>query len=482
MTVSEKEKKSVNLKNRFIQQGMQQGYWTNESKILVAVSGGVDSMVLLDWLLTAQQQMGFALGVVHVDHQLRSSSAQEADFLAKYCQAKQLPFYLEIWPQPVDQGVETAARKFRYQVFDHVMRTEDYDILMTAHHGDDQIETILMKLLRSGQLRTYAGIKALQRFSCGRLIRPLLPFSKEELYQYAATEQIPFFEDYTNKELTIQRNRLRHLVIPQLKKEDPQTLQHFQKFSQQLSWADQFIQQQMNQRIAECIEKLENVFVIPWSVVSSMEQSEQYFFLYAFFDWAFPTTHVAIKEKQIESILTQFAQSKGQWQIDIGRYWVFEKVYEEVRLRKKEKDKESWMTETTKIQLVPNQTIPLSETERIGIYTPEKLAEASIDDSLSVFMHDLWVTPEQTLFVSRRSPGDRIRLTDKLTKKVSRYFIDQKIPSDQRMRSWVIKDNEENLLSLIPFTRSYLSISAETDKIHYILLYKYQKEAIGRRT
>ncbi|MCQ4504239.1 tRNA(Ile)-lysidine synthetase, partial [Vibrio parahaemolyticus] len=77
---------------------------------------------------------------------------------------------------------------------------------MTAHHGDDQMETVLMKLLRGGQLSTYAGIKEAQPFSNGRLIRPLLGFSKAQLYQYASERELVYFEDHTNQELDVQRN------------------------------------------------------------------------------------------------------------------------------------------------------------------------------------------------------------------------------------------------------------------------------------
>ncbi len=112
----------------------------------------------------------------------------------------------------------------------------------------------------------------------------------------------------------------------------------------------------------------------------------------------------------------------------------------------------------------------------------DQLPDWKLDETGEIFTHDLWLSAEQSLWVDRRKPGDRIQLTETLNKRVSRYFIDKKISVAQRKNSWVIIDEGRNLWSLVPFVHSYLSIGVETDKIHYILLYKYQKEAIGRRT
>lgn len=110
------------------------------------------------------------------------------------------------------------------------------------------------------------------------------------------------------------------------------------------------------------------------------------------------------------------------------------------------------------------------------------MAEFRCIDEWGEFSHDVWLKPQQTLFIGKRQAGDRIQLNEKLTKKVSRYFIDKKIPDLQRKDAWVVKDEQKKIISLLPFTYSHLSIGVETDKIHYILLYKYQKEATGRRT
>lgn len=98
------------------------------------------------------------------------------------------------------------------------MKQEKYDLLLTAHHGDDQLETLLMRLTRGGSFTGHSGIVRKQSFGTGVLLRPLLDFSKEEIYSYAEKEQVIYFEDATNQSLDYFRNRIRNNVIPELKK------------------------------------------------------------------------------------------------------------------------------------------------------------------------------------------------------------------------------------------------------------------------
>ena len=133
-----------------------------------------------------------------------------------------------------------------------------------------------------GTVKYFSGIKEVQPFATGRLIRPLLSFSKEDLYTYAAESQLVYFEDQTNQLLDIQRNRLRHLVVPQLKQENTQALRHFQQFSQQIQWADQVIQKYMGQLIEKEVEQWEEQFRFSAEMIEEMTDAERYYFLLLF--------------------------------------------------------------------------------------------------------------------------------------------------------------------------------------------------------
>ena len=152
--------------------------------------------------------------MVHINHQLRPESADEAAYLKAYCQERKIPFILEAWKEPATKGIEAAARAFRYHTFAKIMHTDGYQdsddcASWKRSNGNDFNEDSAR-----GQLGTFAGIKESQRFSNGQLIRPLLSFGKEQLYEYAAEQKLVYFEDQTNQELNVQRNRIRHLVIP----------------------------------------------------------------------------------------------------------------------------------------------------------------------------------------------------------------------------------------------------------------------------
>ncbi|EPH98553.1 tRNA(Ile)-lysidine synthetase [Enterococcus faecalis 13-SD-W-01] len=449
-------------------------HWEQETAVLAAVSGGVDSVVLLDLMQKVQQKIGFRLGVAHVDHQLRPEAKEEAEFLKVYCEEKGIPFHSAVWEEPAEKGIETAARAFRYHFFEDCMVRYDYSILLTAHHGDDQIETILMKLLRGGRLDSFAGIKKQQLFANGKLVRPLLDFSKEQLYAYAEQHQLHYFEDATNQLLDVQRNRLRHLVVPQLKKENSQTMAHFQQFSQQIQWADQLIKKQMTQFLSEKVQKINNSWQWKEEDIKKMEEGERYFFLRHFFDSIFSETQTPIKEQQLTAILNQMQEEKAQWTIVIGNSWQLKKEYQTYYLIQEKEETE----ENDKYPLELNKGMYLNGEEWVGLFESGKEEIPQAVGNWETFRQDIWLPKDEIFFLEKRQPGDRIALSEKLTKKISRYFIDNKIPDSQRKQSWVLVNSERVIYSLIPFAFSYLSIRQETDKIHYILLYKSQRKKL----
>ncbi|MFC7055664.1 tRNA lysidine(34) synthetase TilS [Enterococcus alcedinis] len=167
--------------------------WHNESRVLIAVSTGLDSMVLLH-VLQELTNTGLTIGVAHVNHQLREVSIKEEAFIADYCHKEKIPFYTQRWQVPAKGNIESQAREFRYDFFKEIMEKYHYDVLVTAHHQEDQVETILMKMVRTGDLFASQGIVLTQVFGSGRLVRPLLYHSKETLRQYAQEHQLIFLK------------------------------------------------------------------------------------------------------------------------------------------------------------------------------------------------------------------------------------------------------------------------------------------------
>lgn len=207
------------LRARLIRFVRGRGLLASGDHVLVAVSGGVDSMVLLHLLREARAELGITITAAHFDHGMRANSAQDADWLAGVCRAWGVPLKARRSSQAL-YG-ETAARAARYAFLTEAMREAGAARMATAHHADDQIETVLYRILRGTGLPGLAGIPVRR----GAIIRPLLRFRKTELVDYAVAHDIAFREDPTNETDRFVRNRIRRALIPVMQTVQPQSPQ-----------------------------------------------------------------------------------------------------------------------------------------------------------------------------------------------------------------------------------------------------------------
>lgn len=188
--------------------------------VAVALSGGADSVALLHMLCNS---CTCELHAVHVHHGIRGEEAdRDAAFCARLCDMLHVPFTLlrvdvPALAQKTGESVETAARTARYEAIDAFLRERHIPLLATAHHADDQLETMLQHLLRGAGLRGLCGIPACRSLGNATVVRPLLRVSKEEVLTYCESEALPFVTDSTNNEPCCARNRLRLEVIPVLR-------------------------------------------------------------------------------------------------------------------------------------------------------------------------------------------------------------------------------------------------------------------------
>lgn len=205
-------------------------------KLVVASSGGPDSMALTHLLIELKKDVQFDLFVAHFDHQLRQDSMKESDLLQAYCQSQNLPLIEGRWQHgQITSGLESRARAARYDFLKRVIDQVQGDYLLTAHHNDDLLENILIKLIRSGNPAEMNSLQAVSNWQGVKLLRPLLAFVKDDLLMYDRQHHLPYIEDETNKEDDILRNRLRHHVLPLLKKENPLLADNVLRFSQQMN-------------------------------------------------------------------------------------------------------------------------------------------------------------------------------------------------------------------------------------------------------
>ncbi|ADU50258.1 tRNA(Ile)-lysidine synthetase [Thermaerobacter marianensis DSM 12885] len=186
-------------------------------RVLVAVSGGRDSTVLLDLLHRLQERLGLAaLGVAHVDHGLRPGSADDARWVAEQAAARGLPFLLRrVCVERGRRSLEDAARAARYRALREMAGEFGAHRVALAHHAGDQAETVLMRLVAGAGVRGLAGMRPRR----GPFVRPLLAVTPARLAAYAAARGLTWRDDPTNRDLRILRNRVRHRLLPLLEAE-----------------------------------------------------------------------------------------------------------------------------------------------------------------------------------------------------------------------------------------------------------------------
>lgn len=217
------------------------------SSILIGVSGGPDSLALLHFLAGIRKEYHLTLRVATIDHMFRGTeSFEELKYVEEICEKWDIPFngqQINV-PEEINKqrgNPQTISRKLRYQFYSEVMEKYQIPFLALAHHGDDQMETILMRMTRGSAIGSMAGIHIKRPFGNGQIIRPFLCITKDEIEEYIKKNDLHPVYDPSNKKDIYARNRFRKYVLPFLKKENPHVHKHFQQFSEAISQDDQYL-------------------------------------------------------------------------------------------------------------------------------------------------------------------------------------------------------------------------------------------------
>ena len=206
------------MKNRIISRIKSLSYKNDSPHFLLAVSGGIDSMVMLDFFVKNQSNLDCKISVCHINHNYHSKSLKMSKIVSNYCNKNNIEYSnVVLKKQVLNNNIESRLRKKRYNELEKIRKNISADYIVTAHHFDDQIETALMRILNSSSLDSIMGIKTLNNI----IFRPLIDISKDEINSYAKKNKIIYGIDPTNNDISLTRNFLRKKVVPLLEKIKP---------------------------------------------------------------------------------------------------------------------------------------------------------------------------------------------------------------------------------------------------------------------
>jgi tRNA(Ile)-lysidine synthase len=229
-----------------------------KNKIVVAVSGGVDSVVLLDILAQLSESMQFNVYVAHFNHKLRDvASDRDEDFVKNIARDYNFQYFtasgnVKAFSEKNSVSIEHAARTLRYNFYERTSRTINAEYVATAHNANDNTETFFINLFRGSGLTGLSGIPACRQLVKNvRMIRPLINFAKKDIREYAAKRKLKWMEDDTNRLLDFTRNKIRLDLIPKIAAEyNPAIIEVVNRTSRLLNGIDHFVSEYVKNSIA----------------------------------------------------------------------------------------------------------------------------------------------------------------------------------------------------------------------------------------
>ena len=413
--------------------------WNKEDKIAIALSGGVDSIVLFHLLVTEYKDSYKELVVFHINHGLREESYEEAEFVEKFVKDFDVKFYKEeLNMSDLERDSHTSeemlARELRYQAFNKMAKLEGVTKLLTAHHKNDQVENILMRLLTGRSIDHSLAICEEIEMAGLTIYRPILNSLKAELEEYAKEKNLHYYVDATNFDTDYTRNNIRHNIVPLLNDINSGS------FDNLINFANYY--QNINNNLKKAILSNKDNYIFSRdedkiSLVKDkfleLNEEEMYFLLkdlitdeLGVFD---------IKQKAIFDVVSSLKKNSGNKSYDLKNNLKIISQYETLYIHKIEKKCYNEKIEIIIDKICGNSVYEFYQNKFI-ISTDAKDSEIGFNKS------------ELPLLVTIKKEGDRVRRGE-INKKLSRIFIDEKVPKELRDILPVIRNNKGEVLGVL---------------------------------
>lgn len=435
------------MENKLIKHVKNKDLINDNEPVVIALSGGVDSMVLFDIISHITNNVIIA----HVNHNKRDESIDEYNYIKALAEERNIVFEGYTIQGHTHSNFHQDARLKRYTFFRAIAQKYNTTKIVVAHHLDDQVETVLMRIVRGTSFQGYSGIKDIRTDRNVSIIRPLMDITKKQILDYAKENNLQYFEDSSNSEDTYTRNRFRHHIIPSLRKENPNFDSKIIQLAEYIDSADELLEDTKKAFLKE-FSMYNHVHLEEFNKLNKVVKIKV---LEHIINIATNNT-VEVSYEQYKSVIEMCYSKTPNQEYSLGKEYIFIKEYEVIYIAKLDP------ITPTEIKIEQAGEYFVSDNKSY-IFTDNKLTH-NVSNYYEIWYNEL-VFP---LHIRHRKNGDKMAL--KLgTKKVKDILIDKKVPKSKRDRLWLITNGTEILW--IPGVKK-----AHQDKTLTKKLYIYEVE------
>ena len=421
--------------------------------VVVAVSGGPDSMALLHLLTRIKKAIDITVVCAHVNHNVRKESESELIFVKNFCMQHGVVFESMKIEDYGDDNFHNEARIKRYDFFRDIVKKYKSRYLFTAHHGDDLMETILMRIVRGSTLKGYSGFSEILKMNDYTIVRPLIHLTKIEIEKYDKRHKINYVIDGSNLKDVYTRNRYRKYALPFFKKEDPNVHAKFYKFSKTLLEYDDYI----NKIVQKKIKKIYVQGMLNIELFFNEENLIQTKIIYSILENIYQDDLMLITDHHVELIHNMMKSKKANATIYLPNGLKAIKTYNSLVFVYDEVKANEYIFELTNNINLPNG-------KNIEIVDKTTLK----DNNVCFLKSDEIKLP---LYVRTRKNGDKMYVKGMLgRKKINDIFIDSKISMPERENWPIVVDSNNDIVWLPGLKKSKFD---KTNEKNYDIILKY---------
>lgn len=440
--------------------------FTSGQGILIGLSGGADSVALLEVLCALRSTWDLNLAALHVHHGIRKEAQEDADFCERLCKEKQVPYYCEYVnvPKAAEQSkltLEEAGRKIRYALFEQYRQKLQLDVIAVAHHQNDQAETMLFQLFRGSGLKGAAGIPVKR----DHIVRPLLAVSRQQIEQYLQEKQCLFVTDATNLMDIYTRNKIRQHILPMAEEISLGAVEHMNAASEQFREVCDFMQQQADAFLNHYGTKVpkEHKLTIPLEAFGSLHIALQKMVIMTAIEQTLESRK-DITQKHIEAIL-ELCGKDGEKSVRLPKGGLAVKQYQTLVFCTAQAPKAGQHMLFEPFELLLDQTYVLQNGDEIttSLIFDKNLENIPKNDCTKWFDYD---KIKSTLVLRYREQGDFLTINDRgSTKKLQDYLVNEKVPKSERDQMLVLADGHHIVWVLGKRISTYYKVTEETKQI-----------------